>query len=140
MLLIFLLLILYLLYELNKTKVNDDTKEEIVIKSDPINNIIIPPIVHENKISLDKYIVDKYNNPTFRGLEIENNFGLGLIENYKLPMERESGGSKIYKHMMLDHKNMKINVTDYKNYNSYRIKPIDKNNIIEKNIQSLHMD
>ena len=56
----------------------------------------------------------KYNDaPDFRGITDKYNF-----------LERdETGGSKPFKHIHLDDNNITNNITNYRKYNSYRIKP-----------------
>lgn len=108
---IIIILILYIIYLLNikkKVKPNND-----II---PKNSTVMKPIVNNNIPLTTTYIIDTHNLPSFRG----------LVSSYKLPERNELGGSKIFKHIILDDKNKVNNVTNYKNYKSYRTKPIIK--------------
>jgi len=108
---IIIILILYIIYILNikkKVKPNND-----II---PKNSIEPKPIIKNNIPLNTTYKIDTYNLPSFRG----------VITNYRLPERNEMGGSKIFKHIILDDSNKVNNITNYKNYNSYRIKPIVK--------------
>jgi len=107
---IIIILILYIIYELTKKKV----KINIIPKTNivPKTNIIPKP---EPKLSTI-YIVDSYNLPALRG----------VVTNYKLPLKNEKGGSKIFKHIVLDNTNQENNIVNYKKYSSYRKKSIVK--------------
>lgn len=59
------------------------------------------------------FIMEYNASPAFRGLS----------KSSTLLHKHEKGGSKIFSHIKMDNINATNNIVNYRNYNSYRIKP-----------------
>ena len=58
---------------------------------------------------------------------------MGLFPTYNRSINHEIGGSKYYECCTLSDKNLFNNITNYKNYESYRIKPTTLKDIKKNN-------
>lgn len=80
-------------------------------------NKVTQPVIKQKVIEIPKvkpsFIMEYNASPAFRGLS----------KSSTLLYKHEKGGSKIFNHIKMDNINATNNIINYRNYNSYRIKP-----------------
>jgi hypothetical protein len=109
--LFFLFIILFLIF--NKKQNNNDELNDKSYDTEDIKDTEDTEDISDNKSNEKIIILKRGDTPALRG----------YIDFYNMDTIKEEGGSKVFNHIIKDNNNLKANVVNYKNYESYRKKP-----------------